>query len=144
MKFKFAFAVLAVCFSISAFGASNDKDKGKVDTAAVKVVVEKWLALVDSGAYEESWKKSSELFRSQVKQTEWKDQIQKARAPLGKYVKRELRLKQIETSLPGAPDGHYVIFQYLTTFENKKDATETITPHLDKDKHWRVSGYVIR
>jgi hypothetical protein len=141
MKLKIMMSVLALCFSTSTLAQS---DKDKVDTAEVKVVVEKWLALVDAGAYEKSWARASELFKSKVKQSEWKDQIQKARGPLGKLVKRELRLKQIETSLPGAPDGNYVIFQYLTSFENKKDATETVTPHLDKDKHWRVSGYVIR
>jgi hypothetical protein len=122
--------------------AADKEDK--TDTTAVRAVVEKWLALVDAGAYSESWKKSSELFRTQVKKDEWKDKISKVRGPLGKLVKRELRLKQTESSLPGVPDGHYVIFQYVTTFENKQNATETVTPHLDKDNHWRVSGYVIR
>ncbi len=48
------------------------------------------------------------------------------------------------TSLPGAPDGEYVVIQIQTSFENKKSAVETITPMLDKDGRWRVSGYQIR
>ena len=47
-------------------------------------------------------------------------------------------------SLPGAPDGHYVVLHYETSFENKKTAIETVTPMLDQDGDWRVSGYYIR
>jgi hypothetical protein len=48
------------------------------------------------------------------------------------------------TSLPGAPDGRYVVIQYKTSFENKSSATETVTPMLDRDQKWRVSGYFIK
>jgi hypothetical protein len=47
-------------------------------------------------------------------------------------------------SLPGAPDGEYVVIQFKTAFENKKFAIETVTPMLDGDGKWRVSGYFIR
>ncbi|HWN92533.1 MAG TPA: DUF4019 domain-containing protein, partial [Verrucomicrobiae bacterium] len=47
-------------------------------------------------------------------------------------------------TLPGAPDGEYVVIQYETAFENKASAVETITPMLDKDGSWRISGYYIK
>jgi hypothetical protein len=46
--------------------------------------------------------------------------------------------------LPGAPDGEYVVIQYESSFEHKQAAVETVTPMLDKDGTWRVSGYFIR
>jgi hypothetical protein len=49
-----------------------------------------------------------------------------------------------EHTLPGAPDGEYVVIQYQTAFQNKKSAIETVTPMLDKDGHWRVAGYYIK
>jgi len=52
--------------------------------------------------------------------------------------------KKYMTSLPGAPDGEYVVIQYKTSFENKKDAVETVTPMKDEDGVWRVSGYYIK
>ncbi len=52
--------------------------------------------------------------------------------------------KNYQTSLPGAPDGKYVVIQFKTSFENKKSATETITPMMDNDGKWRVSGYFIK
>lgn len=46
--------------------------------------------------------------------------------------------------VPGAPDGKYVTIQYQTAFANKAEAVETITPMLDPDGVWRVSGYFVR
>jgi hypothetical protein len=67
-----------------------------------------------------------------------------ARQPLGKLISRKMQTKSYKTSLPGAPDGEYVVIQFETSFENKKTAIETVTPMLDKDGKWRVSGYYIK
>lgn len=48
------------------------------------------------------------------------------------------------TSLPGAPDGEYVVIQFETSFEKKKSSLETVTPMKEKDGAWRVSGYYIK
>jgi hypothetical protein len=66
------------------------------------------------------------------------------RGPLGNAVSRNLLSRQYTTTLPGAPDGEYVVIQYETSFENKKVAVETVTPMKDADGHWRVSGYYIK
>ncbi|MEW6571079.1 MAG: DUF4019 domain-containing protein [Nitrospirota bacterium] len=55
-----------------------------------------------------------------------------------------MKSKQYTTSLPGAPDGEYVVLRYKTVFENKKSSIEIVTPMLDKDGKWRVSGYYIK
>ncbi|MGB3565135.1 MAG: DUF4019 domain-containing protein, partial [Thermoanaerobaculia bacterium] len=64
--------------------------------------------------------------------------------PLGKVLSRKVKSKQYATSLPGAPDGEYVVIQFETSFENKTTAIETVTPMKDEDGKWRVSGYFIR
>ena len=66
------------------------------------------------------------------------------RKPFGKNLSRELKSKRYRTSLPGAPDGQYVIIQFKASFENKKSAVESITPMLDQDGTWRVSGYYMK
>jgi len=77
-----------------------------------------------------------------------KEQFQKSvepvRKPLGKVISREVKSKRYTKQLPGAPDGEYVVIQFETSFENKKAAIETVTPMLDKDGVWRVSGYYIK
>lgn len=72
------------------------------------------------------------------------DALHATRDPLGKLVSRKLKSADYKTSLPGAPDGQYVVIQYETSFEHKQSALETVTPMLDKDGKWRVSGYYIK
>lgn len=57
---------------------------------------------------------------------------------LGKVLQGKLKSKQFMASLPGAPEGKYVVIQFDTSFENKKAAIEMITPMLDKDGKWRL------
>ena len=48
------------------------------------------------------------------------------------------------TTLPGAPDGEYVVLQFDTSFEQKAAAVETVTTIREKDGTWHVGGYFIR
>jgi hypothetical protein len=57
---------------------------------------------------------------------------------------RKLKSATYSKTLPGAPDGEYVVIKYNTSFANKASAVETISPMLDKDGTWRVSGYFIK
>jgi dihydrofolate reductase len=66
------------------------------------------------------------------------------RPPLGKVVSRKVVSRQYSEKLPAAPDGKYVTIRYETVFENKASAVETITPMLDPDGVFRVSGHYIR
>ena len=75
---------------------------------------------------------------------QWTQQISAVRAPLGKVTSREVKKATYAKSLPGAPDGEYVVIQTKASFENKASAIETITPMLDKNGKWRVSGYFIK
>ena len=103
-----------------------------------------WLKLIDDGQYSKSWETASELFKNALTKEQWNQSLNAVRKPLGRVIRRNMKSKQYMTSLPGAPDGEYVVIQYETSFENKKAAIETVTPMLDKDKKWRVSGYYIK
>ena len=103
-----------------------------------------WLELVDSGKYSESWQECAELFRKLVTKDRHEEATKALRTSLGKVLSREVKSKLYTTTAPGAPDGQYVIIQYNTSFENKNSAVETVTPMLDKDGKWRVSGYYIK
>jgi len=103
-----------------------------------------WLKLSDSGRYSESWETAAEFFRNAISKEQWNQSLNAARKPLGKVIKRSMKSKQYATSLPGAPDGEYVVIQYETSFEKKKSSIETVTPMREKDGKWRVSGYYIK
>jgi hypothetical protein len=132
---------MAVVWSMVCIPAVMADQKG--EELAVKAA-SKWLALVDEGKYSESWDEAAQLFKGAVTREQWGASLNSVRKPLGKLVSRTLKSKTYATSLPGAPDGEYVVIQYTSSFENKKSAVETITPMLDKNGKWRVSGYYIK
>jgi hypothetical protein len=79
-----------------------------------------------------------------VEQEEWRESLQSVRKPFGEVISREVKTRSYLTSLPGAPDGEYVVIQFETSFENKKSAVETVIPMMDGDGRWRVSSYFIK
>jgi hypothetical protein len=115
-----------------------DSDQPAIDAANT------WLALVDAGKYGDSWTSAAALFKNAVTKDQWTAQAKAARQPLGALVSRTVSTRTAATSLPGAPDGHYVVIQYQSVFANKKSAVETVTPMLEPDGTWHVSGYFIK
>lgn len=103
-----------------------------------------WLAIVDAGNYEESWKTVAGYFRNAVSKEQWRQAMEGIRRPLGNALTREIMGKTFVTELPGAPDGQYVVIQFNTSFENKRNAVETVTPMLEDDGSWLVAGYFIK
>ena len=122
--------------------AARASDQAAVDDATK--AADRWLKLVDAGDYKQSWETASSLFKNAVIADQWAQQVGSARKPLGALASRKLKSAQYATSLPGAPDGKYVVILYDSVFQNNSDAVETVTPMLDKDGQWRVSGYFIR
>jgi Protein of unknown function (DUF4019) len=117
------------------------------DQAAVEQgtkAADAWLKLVDAGDYAASYKETSSLFKDQVSEAKWVQKGGAARQPLGPLVSRRMKTAQFSTTLPGAPDGQYVVILYDTSFANKKAAIETVVTMLDKDGKWHVAGYYIR
>jgi hypothetical protein len=105
---------------------------------------ESWLGLVDSGKYGASWEDAASSFKAHVTKEQWVIMAGPVRDPLGKVLSRKLKSANYTKTLPGAPDGEYVVIQFDTSFEHKQTAVETITPMVDKDGKWRVSGYYIK
>jgi hypothetical protein len=105
---------------------------------------EPWLKLLDDGQYSRSWETAADSFKDAVERKGFIGALNENRKPRGAVKSRELQSKDYTTSLPGAPVGQYVVLKYKTTFVKGNSAVETVTPMLDKDKRWRVSGYYIK
>jgi hypothetical protein len=137
MKLRIVVVILLV-LTFAAFAVAQDQNK------AAEAAAEAWLKFVDSGDYSQSWQDASSLFKAAVTEKDWEQKLNAARGPLGALISRTLKSADYKTALPGAPDGQYVVIRYDSSFANKKSAIETVTPMLDKDGHWRVSGYFIK
>jgi len=120
--------------------ASVAKPKTDEAVSAAKA----WLKAVDSKKYDQSWDEAAKFFQGAVPKKTWVDQLNGVRTPLGPVIKRELKKATPHTSLPGAPDGEYVVMIFKASFKNKKSAVETITAMKQKDGNWRIAGYFIK
>lgn len=132
----FASALLLMALASRA----DDAESVPKATSAAKT----WLALTDSGKYGASWDTAATMFQAAVTKESWEKALNTVRAPLGAVRSRKFRSATFTHELPGAPKGDYVVIEYDTDFENKPGAVETITPMLEKDGTWKVSGYYIR
>ena len=141
---QISIVIILILFIVSCNSQNNIKTNDEVDINKAIKSSEKWLATIDSNNYELSWEKSAEIFKKSVTKENWVKALKGIRTPLGKIKSRELLTNEFKTSLPGAPNGEYVIIVYKTNFENKENSYETITPMKDKDGEWRISGYYIK
>ena len=135
------FSMLVALASILGSGSIQAQDSS---TKAAQTSVETWLSLIDNQSYAASWDTAATLFRNAVTQEKWQAAAQTARAPLGQMKSRTLRSATSTTTLPGAPDGEYVVFQFNTSLEHKSAAVETVTAIREKDGTWHVGGYFIK
>ena len=123
--------------------AQQTEDHSKDEKAAVKAA-EKWLGIVDEGKYEDSWDGTAKFFQVNTTKEAWDAALKGILPPLGNMQSRELVSSRFLKRMPGAPSGEYVMIQFKTSFENKADAVETVTPQKDENGKWRVCGYFIK
>ncbi|HEX7051973.1 MAG TPA: DUF4019 domain-containing protein [Longimicrobiales bacterium] len=117
-------------------------DHAEAETAALSAA-DRWLALVDRGDLHASWSEASALFRAMVGEGEWEASLARAQAPIGRPLAREIRSMRYATSLPGAPDGEYVVLEYETRFERKERGGERVVMMKERDGEWRAAGYFV-
>ncbi len=130
------------CLTLFVITAVSFADDSR-EEMAMKAANE-WLMLVDEGKYAESWDNAAEYFKNALSSREWEKSLAAVRTPLGKMIRRVSKSADYHTSLPGAPDGEYVVIMYETSFAHKRSATETVTPMRQKDGSWKVAGYYIK
>lgn len=140
MSIVFACVLLAACTQ----EGKQDTPKHAGEERAAVQSAKIWLALVDEGKYGKSWDEAASIFKNALPKDKWVEILGSTRPPFGKVLQRNVKTNVYKTSVPGAPDGEYVVIQFQTIFEHKASAIETVTPSKEKDGAWRVSGYYIK
>jgi hypothetical protein len=127
--------LLIISLCVSSFVLANE--------SSGSIAAKEWLNIIDAGEYAESWQGAAPFFKSQLSLKKWDDALQGIRTPLGKVTSRsELNAKEY-SSLPGVPNGHYLVIQFKTEFQNKKTFTETLTMSKNNGQ-WLPVGYFIK
>jgi capsular polysaccharide biosynthesis protein len=117
----------------------NEEPKSQADEVA-----KGWLTKIDTGDYKQSWKDAAEFFQKAITEAGWSEAMTKFRKPLGAVKSRKLLDAKSAKSLPGAPDGEYVVMQFETSFAAKQKGLETVTFMKQEDGSWKAAGYFIR
>jgi len=108
------------------------------------IAVQGWLALVDAGAFGQSWETAADSFRDAMTKDDWTKRLEQVRPPLGSVSSRQLISTHSASVLPGMPDGSYFIAQFETAFAAEMHAVETVTFGSEKDGQWKAVAYLIR
>lgn len=82
-------SILLVCLGPFLMAGVATAQAPEKEMAAV-ASSEKWLALVDSGKYAESWTEAAGYFKNAVTQEQWAQSLRAVRGPLGKVISKEV------------------------------------------------------
>lgn len=118
-------------------------DEASAEVEAAAAAATEWLALVDAGEYEESWRQAASAFQDAVTPAVWETSLTDARSQFEPFGERTLTSSQQVTDPPGAPAGEYVMLQYRTEVSGDRTVTETVVPMKEGDA-WKVSGYFVQ
>jgi hypothetical protein len=121
--------------------ATTDKDIA--ERAAVEAATN-WLALLDEGNLEASWEAAAQRLKTTVSKPQWTKSL-RARSAIGALQSRKLlSATYAKATLPGEQEGHFVVIHFEASFEYKPAAVEMVTPMLEENGRWKVSGYSVR
>jgi hypothetical protein len=146
-RFLLAFALLALAVARISAQAPAESPTPAIQSGgevAAQSAADVWLAIVDDARYEPAYLSTAGIFQKLVGKEQWVKIATAGRALVGKVRVRNVKDSKFSTTMPGAPDGQYVVVHYDTAFEKKPGAVETVTVVLDADGQWKVCGYFIR
>ncbi len=126
--------------------AKSESEPGKptlVEQEAFRIANE-WLSLIDGGQLEQAWDTMASFAKSSVTKDDFVNAVKQVHESLGTVDVRRISRMDHASSLPAAPDGHYIVITFQSRMTKKMSATEVIVPMLDDDGHWRISGYRVQ
>ena len=137
--------LLAAALLWSAFGPAAAQDVEASDMVRGGMQA---IQMIDQGKAGELWDGATPATRKRVTRADFTGQVAKSRSPLGAPQQRTWVAvnRQVVTDPDADTAGQYASVEYETRFSNKPDVTqrELVSFHLDRDRTWRFSGYVLR
>jgi hypothetical protein len=139
---KIACALRVLVLSLSCWGIAVHAEDNFAQSATA--AAETWWGHVDAGDYAGSWREASAYVQGAITEHAWGASLTRVRTPMGPLLSRQLTQVQHTQSMPGAPDGDYVVMRFDTRFEHKQAAVETVTFLQEKKGEWKAAGYYIK
>ncbi len=149
MKYLKAVLLLMCVISFTVINSCKKEENKPAPSRSMEIsegsaASDSWIQLIDSGKYRESWSTASELLRKSSDRNKWTEKVTGERKPLGKLITRSAASREYMTSLPGVPDGEYVVIKFRSSFEKKKNIVEIVTAVREPDGKWKGAGYAVK
>jgi DNA-binding CsgD family transcriptional regulator len=138
MTFALALVAFIVLPGVISSSPAAPASSVEAPDAAVVDSARQWLALVDQGRWDESYRATGASFRELNTAQVWAATSEKVRAPLGAMISRTFVSQE---NLPAPPSGYEVV-KFRTRFANKAEALETVTLNREGGG-WHVVGVTI-
>lgn len=137
--------LLAAISLWSCFGTAAAQEVEASDMVRGGMLV---IQMIDQGKAGELWDGAAPATRKRVTRADFASQVARSRAPTGAPQMRTWVSvnRQVVADADGDTAGQYVSVEYETRFANKPGGTlrELVSFHLDSDRVWRFSGYVLK
>jgi hypothetical protein len=143
LLFLFAVFLLPACGPSSTEEAARPSVAAEVDPAVLETA-ERWLALVDADDFPGSWAATGDLFKGEVSEETWQESMAEVREQMGAVRERHLQNQTLETVMPGAPEGEYMMLEYRSVFDQQARGAELVVLMKQDDGSWRVIGYFLQ
>lgn len=106
------------------------------------------IQMIDQGRAGELWDGATPAARKRVSRADFVRQVSRSRSTIGAPQMRTWVAVNRQVVADADPDtaGQYVSVEYESRFANKPEGSvrELVSFHLDQDRIWRFSGYVLK
>jgi hypothetical protein len=136
---KFCLAVIAiVCLALP-----TQKLNAEYFSSEALVQAEAYVAVIDSGDFEQAYRKASRYLQLTQPIEEWLREQNRTRQLLGAVLERQLKTIRARDAYPGLPDGDYLIVCYEARTGFKQEAIEVLLLKQEAGE-WLICKYSIR
>ena len=128
-----------VCFAADARSQALTEAGDPAEAATTTALATRFVKLVDQGKSAETWASTGPILHTMTNPVEWAATLKAMRAaPL---KKRALFAARFTKVIDGAPNGHYFVIFFASTFGKQKYEEKVIYSKV-KGK-WKVEGYFL-
>lgn len=100
-----------------------------------------WWGQVNSGMYEQSYNKLSDMLKNRFTIESWVNQISILMNEFGAFESRILKNTVFNSELEGLSDGFYVIIEYDVKYSKTRNHTETLLMKQSDQLVWQVFDF---
>ena len=107
---------------------------------ANKVALE-WWSQVNTGQYEQSYSKLSDVMKSRATLEDWLNQISMLMDEFGNMESRTLTNTYFQSELEGLENGFYVIIEYDVKYSKTTNHTESLLLKQSDQLEWQIFNF---